>query len=75
MLGASCQLDYAAWLVIQCLRDLRSSYKVALLFSFFQLFPNSTSGKPATYRLGKKSSLSAHPIEGEYPKYIKNSRS
>ena len=42
------QLVYAAWLVVQCLRELRvqanwdcwSSYRVILLLSFFQLFPN-----------------------------------
>jgi hypothetical protein len=48
VLWASYQLVYAAWLVVQCLRDLGgpvnwdywSSYSVALFLSFFQLFPN-----------------------------------
>jgi hypothetical protein len=51
VLGASYQLVYAAWLVIQCLRDLGgpgwdcwSSYRIALLLSFFQLSPSSTTG-------------------------------
>ena len=52
--GASYQLMYASWLVAQCLRHLRgrvnwycwSFYGVALLLSFFQLFPNSTREVP-----------------------------
>ena len=47
--GASYQVVYAAWLVAQCLRDVRGPsswdywpfYGVALLLSFFQPFPNS----------------------------------
>jgi hypothetical protein len=52
VLVASYQLVYPACLVVQCLRDLGvhinwdcwSSYRVALLLSFFQSFPNSTTG-------------------------------
>ena len=53
VLGASYQLVHAAWLVAYCLRDLRvpswdfwSSYTVALLLSFIQPFPNSTTEVP-----------------------------
>jgi hypothetical protein len=52
VLGASYQPQYGACLVVQCLRDLGaqinwdcwSSYRVTLLLSFFQPFPNSTTG-------------------------------
>jgi hypothetical protein len=52
VLGASYQLVSAAWLVIQCLRNLGgpdncdfwSSCRVTLLLNFFQLFPNSSTG-------------------------------
>jgi hypothetical protein len=52
--GGSYQLVYAVWLVAQCLGDLRVQvswdcwffYGIVLLLSFFQLFPNSTTGAP-----------------------------
>ena len=51
VLGASYQLVFAVWLVVQCLRDLGvqcnwdcwSSYRATLLLSFFQLFLNLTA--------------------------------
>ena len=51
MLEASCQLTNTAWLVAQCLRDhgvhvswdCWSSPRVALLLSFFQIFPYSNT--------------------------------
>jgi hypothetical protein len=48
---ASYQLMYASWLVVYCLIsavqvswNCCSSYRVTLLLSFFQVFPNSTIG-------------------------------
>ena len=52
IVGASYQLVYAAWLVVQCWEILGVQinwvcwpfYRVMLLLSFFRLFPNSTTG-------------------------------
>jgi hypothetical protein len=53
VLGASDQLLYAAWLVPRCLKDLSgprlletSGLPTGSLLSFFQPFPNSTTGGP-----------------------------
>jgi hypothetical protein len=59
VLGTSYQLVYAAWLVVQCLRNLGvqvnwdcwSSYRVSLLLIFLHLFSNSTTGISSFYSL------------------------
>jgi hypothetical protein len=61
--GASYRLVYAAWLVAQCLRDLRVPGQLRLLIflSFFQLFPNYTLSLNVEIKVEKEITVETSP--------------